>query len=107
MNTQPVMSEAVSIHATPALPAIDRDAAWCMLVLADALEGLADMSQPEAEEADEQLNLLHRSNLSALFTLLHDYADAARRALPEGTDRRAQEDAERARIKAAARAPRP
>jgi hypothetical protein len=74
------------------------------MVLADALEGLADMSQPEAEEADEQLNLLHRSNLSALFTLLHDYADAARRALPEDTDTRAREEAERATIKAAARA---
>lgn len=69
--------------ASPTLPTINRDPAWCMMVLAGALEGLADMCQPELEEADEQLNLLHRSNLSALFTLLHDYADAARRALPE------------------------
>lgn len=69
----------------PALPTIDRDPAWCMLVLAEALEGLADMCQLEGNGsgAIEQLNLLHRSNLSALFTLLHDYADAARRALPE------------------------
>jgi len=77
------MSEAAAIHPLkPALPTIDRDPAGCMMVLAGALEGLADISQPEAREADEQLNLLRRSNLSALFTLLHDYADAARRALP-------------------------
>jgi hypothetical protein len=53
-----------------------------MLVLSDALQGLADMCQNEVGP-DEQLNLLHRSNLSALFTLLHDYADAVRGALPE------------------------
>ncbi len=80
------MSNVVAIHPPkPALPTIDRDAPWCMLVLAEALEGLGDMCQLEGSDSasNEQLNLLHRSNLSALFTLLHDYADAARRALPE------------------------
>jgi len=86
MNTRSVMSKSVSIHSTkPALPTINRDPAWCMMLLADALEGLGDMCQLEGEGSagEEQLNLLHRSNLSALFTLLHDYADAVRRALPE------------------------
>ena len=80
------MRKAVAIHPTePALPTIDRDPAWCMMVLAEALEGLGDMCQLEGNGSatEEQLNLLHRSNLSALFTLLHDYADAVRRALPE------------------------
>lgn len=66
----------------PALPTIKRSPGWCLMLLADALQGLANMSQPESEDADEQLNLLRRSELAALFELLHDYADAARRALP-------------------------
>ncbi len=81
MKTQ--QPRSLSEKANSALPTINRNPAWCMMVLADALEGLAEMCLPESEEADEQLNQLHRTHLSGLFTLLHDYADAARRALPD------------------------
>jgi len=65
------------------LPTIQRDAGYCLLVLTNALEGLASLLQPETNVADEQLNLVHRSELAAVFQLLGDYAGAVRAALPD------------------------
>ena len=79
------MRKAVAIHPTkPALPTIDRDPALCFMHLSAALAALEDLTKLEGIcESEEQLNLVHRSDLSSLFAVLHDYADAARRALPE------------------------
>lgn len=82
MNMTSTIKAVAGDQATTALPTIDRSPGWCLMLLAEALQGLANVCQPESNDADEQLNLLHRSELAALFELLHDYADAARRALP-------------------------
>ena len=50
-----------------------------MLTLTDALDALSDLCQPESDEADEGAQFLNRSRLAALFSLLHEYADAAPR----------------------------
>lgn len=66
------------------LPVIQRDPYYCLLNLTTALDCLADLCSSESlEGADEQLNLLTRSELSGLFAVLKDYAEAIRLVLPE------------------------
>ena len=75
----------VHIHLT--LPVIQRDPYWCLLNLETALDCLANLCSPELTDADEQLNLLKRSELAGLFLLLHDYTEAIKLVLPEETGR--------------------
>jgi len=63
----------VHIHLT--LPVIQRDPYWCLLNLETALDCLANLCSPELTDADEQLNLLKRSELAGLFLLLRDRED--------------------------------
>jgi hypothetical protein len=66
------------------LPVIQRDPHWCLSNLATALDCLADLcSSEEVGCADEQMNLLKRSELAGLFAVLKDYAEAIRLVLPE------------------------
>lgn len=72
----------IHIHQT----VIDRDGGWCLMHLAGALRALSDLCASEVTEGeDEQLNLLKRGEISSLFAVLGDYADAARKAMPEET----------------------
>lgn len=67
---------------------IDRNPYWCLMHVAAALRGLADLTALEMNcGSEEQLNQLMRADLSGLFTVLADYTDAARNAIPEETQR--------------------
>lgn len=77
------MSKVVEFPQGKEMPVvIERDAAYCQMVLSDALRGLGDLCMPIRSTADEPLGNVDRSSLGALFTLLADYADAARKASP-------------------------
>jgi len=66
------------------LPVIQRDPYHCLLNLSTALDCLASLCSSEClEGADEQMNLLKRSELQGLFSMLKDYTEAIRLVLPE------------------------
>jgi len=68
-------------------PVIQRGPHDCLLNLTTALDCLASLCSSESQEgADEQMNLLTRSELSGLFAVLKDYAEAIMLALPESEE---------------------
>lgn len=75
---------ALQPEQKPARPVIDRDPGWCLMHLSNALAALQELTELEGiSNKNDQLNILMRTDLASLFAVLHDYADAARRAIPE------------------------
>jgi len=66
------------------LPVIQRGPHDCLFNLTTALDCLSNLCLSEScADADEQLNLVKRSELAGLFAVLKDYAEAIRLVLPE------------------------
>jgi len=82
---KPFAPQLVVDPRTPVtFPVIRRGPDACLMSLAGALKCLESLCSSESlEGADEQMNLLKRSELQGLFAMLTDYAEAARLALPE------------------------
>ncbi|MGV3629152.1 MAG: hypothetical protein ACO1PN_15855 [Betaproteobacteria bacterium] len=73
------------IGSGPKHPIIEKDPAWCLMVLSGSLRALSDLTRLSmtTHGGEAQFNELQRADLSDLFSLLGDYAEAARRAIPE------------------------